>query len=172
MRKCNTSTGFSRGSRVQTHDSVFLAPLADTPPSTGCGGERDQYFRENARRRVTRRRKEESERAKKKGGGEDRDRKRRENKKKEAWKIKAGSHERLTRRACTRGVRDVCGVIKKERKRERVKAKKKKRKKGKGKKKNSVPTVAGRDVKTAANGRRLLAVRFLNEFTRLNESSP
>ena len=66
--------GLAWFSRTSTRLRLFTPP-ADTPPSAlGGGGERDQYFRGNARRRVTRRRKEESERAEK---GENRDRKRR-----------------------------------------------------------------------------------------------
>lgn len=89
------------------------------------------------------------------------ERKREYGKRKEKRKIKAGSHERLTRRAYTKG-REMYRRVER-------KGTKKKMERG-----NTTVSGSGlqkeSDVKMAAYVYWLFV--FLNEFTRLNESSP
>lgn len=101
------------------------------------------------------------------------ERKREYGKRKEKRKIKAGSHERLTRRAYTKG-REMYRRV--ERKGTKKKRGRKKGRRGKKKMERGNTTVSGSglqkesDVKMAAYVYWLFV--FLNEFTRLNESSP
>lgn len=120
-------------------------------------GERDQYFRGNARWRVTRRRKEGNR------GERKRERGKRNEKGRKEKKIKAGSHERLTRRAYTKGREMYRRVERKGTK------KKRERKKGgrggkKKKERGNTTTVSGSGLREREwcedGGVRLLAVRF------------